>query len=339
MKLQASAAIVSCLVAAVALEGFAYGQGSGHLDGLKRKIAEWEAISSQIQGEIELRTNSIIDGNARTSIMHRHLKRNQSSAVMIEEQKSAKGGSKVAYGFNGKYSFEIIHAANGWKLNEKVQFDNPSSVMYGGSPLGKNIRDAACANYPLDLFAGEGGYIVEKSETKEEGGSRLFVVNFSQIARSDGKVHRVSKGSMFFDTALEMSLVRVEVQHSAKEGAPPHSRTEIRTEYDGKLGDFPRPKSRVQRTNDGKAKNGELINTVEIDYKLRLDPSVPDTEFTLSAFGLPEPRGITWERPTPKWIWYGLGGLGLIAFGVWLRWWKTPKPEAKAVSTGPTVQP
>jgi hypothetical protein len=40
--------------------------------------------------------------------------------------------------------------------------------------------------------------------------------------------------------------------------------------------------------------------------------TLAETEFTLTAFGLPEPYGIEWERPTP-WGWYILGGtLGMV---------------------------
>jgi hypothetical protein len=45
-----------------------------------------------------------------------------------------------------------------------------------------------------------------------------------------------------------------------------------------------------------------------------------DAEFTLSAFGLPEPVGVVWEKKTPVYVWLLLaaGVLGLLA--VVLAW-------------------
>jgi hypothetical protein len=30
---------------------------------------------------------------------------------------------------------------------------------------------------------------------------------------------------------------------------------------------------------------------------------IPESEFTLSAFGLPEPKGIEWEKPSRRYLW------------------------------------
>ena len=55
-------------------------------------------------------------------------------------------------------------------------------------------------------------------------------------------------------------------------------------------------------------------------YKCEINRHVPDSEFTLSAFGLPEPVGVEWERRTPVYVWLLLaaGVLGLLALV--LRW-------------------
>jgi hypothetical protein len=47
---------------------------------------------------------------------------------------------------------------------------------------------------------------------------------------------------------------------------------------------------------------------------------IPDREFMLTAFGLPEPKGVEWEKKTPVYVWLLLaaGVLGLLA--VVLAW-------------------
>lgn len=55
-----------------------------------------------------------------------------------------------------------------------------------------------------------------------------------------------------------------------------------------------------------------------------------DQRFTLSYYGLPEPFGVEWERPTPWWLYIG-GTLGLIAVLIlisWIRRWRAARQAA-----------
>jgi hypothetical protein len=47
-------------------------------------------------------------------------------------------------------------------------------------------------------------------------------------------------------------------------------------------------------------------------YTLYVDEHIPDSEFTLSAYGFAEPPGVTWERSTPWWLYGILVGFALI---------------------------
>jgi hypothetical protein len=53
------------------------------------------------------------------------------------------------------------------------------------------------------------------------------------------------------------------------------------------------------------------------DTSFRIDPTRehPDTDFTLTAYGLPEPVGISWSKPTPNYVWLlaAAGGCVLLA--------------------------
>jgi hypothetical protein len=48
-----------------------------------------------------------------------------------------------------------------------------------------------------------------------------------------------------------------------------------------------------------------------VEYKWH-DATLPEADFTLTAFGLPEPFGIEWEKPIPWWLYLSGGGLGII---------------------------
>jgi hypothetical protein len=72
---------------------------------------------------------------------------------------------------------------------------------------------------------------------------------------------------------------------------------------------------RWDRRNPGPAKESSAESTIV--YEFEVNDHVPDTEFTLSAFGLPEPRSDTVQKTTPLYIWILLGAAvcALLAFG------------------------
>jgi hypothetical protein len=46
---------------------------------------------------------------------------------------------------------------------------------------------------------------------------------------------------------------------------------------------------------------------------------VPESDFTLSAFGLPEPVGVEWEQPRPRWyLWIMVVAFALLALALTL---------------------
>jgi hypothetical protein len=80
---------------------------------------------------------------------------------------------------------------------------------------------------------------------------------------------------------------------------------------------------------------GRAMWDMRIDYGVTVREDVPDKEFTLTAFGLPEPEGVTWEKPRGSrlWLWLMLAGFAaaLLSFGCFrLRRRLGPKPPAAA---------
>lgn len=58
-----------------------------------------------------------------------------------------------------------------------------------------------------------------------------------------------------------------------------------------------------------------------VDYDLAEVSRLPDDrEFTLTAFGLPEPVGVPTPRKAVAYLWLALAALGTIALAVFLRW-------------------
>jgi len=57
--------------------------------------------------------------------------------------------------------------------------------------------------------------------------------------------------------------------------------------------------------------------------------AVPEVEFSLTAFGLPEPVGISFQQPTRWHLWFALAGVGALALALGLYKWsrRTAEPQ------------
>ena len=61
--------------------------------------------------------------------------------------------------------------------------------------------------------------------------------------------------------------------------------------------------------------NGAGSNVRNVEYEMIIDKDCPVARFTLSYYNIPEPTGVTWDKPTPNWVWalLSVGVLALLA--------------------------
>lgn len=86
-------------------------------------------------------------------------------------------------------------------------------------------------------------------------------------------------------------------------------------------GSLPVPKRAVRKTEWGSPKDG-IKNEAESQYEYTLSEPrrLPgDEEFTLSAFGLPDPVGFEAEKPTRWYLWLMLAAIVCLVLGVTAR--------------------
>ncbi len=270
--------------------GMLAAQTPDYLAQLKRKAAEWDKIVGQVQGTVEWKVDSVSENRKTKHTFTDTLKQNATSMLMIEhQQREGDPGSKNAFGYNATYGFELLEENGKWRLaGQKV--GKPNQIVYGRMSLPKAVVNRLSINYPPHLFD-EQKTRLEKTEVVRKGKQNLFSVRFTNVARIDlpDEAH-TNKGVAYFDIDLGLSLVYQESESILNESGLRKTLSKITTEYEGKLGKFPRPKRRVaELKSDGGEMDGKSTSRSVTTYNLRLDAKAPDREFTLSAFGLPEP--------------------------------------------------
>jgi hypothetical protein len=69
----------------------------------------------------------------------------------------------------------------------------------------------------------------------------------------------------------------------------------------------------------------------EVDVQFDDGASLREVDFTLSHYGLPEPFGVEWPKPTPWFLYFSAGGFGLFFLAVFL-WRVLAKRQARGVA-------
>jgi hypothetical protein len=132
----------------------------------------------------------------------------------------------------------------------------------------------------------------------------------------------VQTGSMILDPQRFWCIRRLDLKLKSLVGV---ARETSEIELVGPTMPFPLPKRAVTKANwsltAGKQAGKARTTSYQWEFDLKKPSNLPsDEEFTLSAFGLPEPPGLEWKRPTPWYLWVGLAGIVCLALGVGVRW-------------------
>lgn len=289
---------------------------------VRDKCIAFRQIAKAVQGSEK--SNAIFRSKAdgdQTTKYHNDYKQNQRCVLMIERLEQNNRRTEMAYVINPKYGFTLARnlEKKEWVLRDLFLGD-PSKVTYGGKPLRDRVLSTMTLAYPSELI--EGWKVRENGDAKAE----MVVLEYEQPGSRDAPGD--SKGIATFQRSNALALVSLE-DHLTLKGMTGASK--IRLDYQGELKGFARLAKRRSETTDKELDGSVSTSETVEEYDLTYDENVPDTEFTLTAFGLPEPKGITWERPAERgWMWWGLAGLILMAAGYAAYRWRRAgaKPAA-----------
>ena len=177
-----------------------------------------------------------------------------------------------------------------------------------------------CANVQLDRWLASPGLTNLRLERPSAGVIRLrFTCEEGQVASpgSEVPVTGIRSGYLDIEEGEPYRVLKYEFHRVTK-----FSRcVEVGTlEYAGQQEDFPILRKQVVDRQYTWSKFGVRGGREVISYDVSYNQAIPDEQFRLSHYGLPEPVGVEWERGTPVYVWLFLaaGVLGLLALG--LRW-------------------
>lgn len=218
--------------------------------------------------------------------------------------------STVVYGQNPKYIFRIQQGKDGgWalvKLYLADQFEDEGAKAITGrldiycSDTSESVLRLAPDNTDLGELIQSERTRVTSAVPKSIDGANLIEVQFECTLNPDDLRHLLG-GTLFVDPSRSWLPVSRHSTVRNKVGTGVHT-----SHFDLASGINPQPSS-VRYREDYKLNSQKepWWRSGREDCDLRVPNPLPDTrEFTLSHYGLPEPVGVKWEKPTPRYVWF-----------------------------------
>jgi hypothetical protein len=213
---------------------------------------------------------------------------------------------------NTKYTFELADYGERYVVRkvEMLSANGRADFM----PFMAPIADCRTNRTYLEIAEDPETEFISMTDTKFRGLSvkqlTLVVPYFNIITKTNTR----SKKSYFF--LPERGWLCVGWTQDIEPGS---KYIEEFYEYEGE-GAYP-PLKLIEETRRDRQEPtaSELACRIEFTKFTRVPP-LDEAEFRLSAFGLPEPLGVTWSKPTPWYLWLSLAGvLCLMGGGVFYR--------------------
>ncbi|HMP60106.1 MAG TPA: hypothetical protein PKD86_12210 [Gemmatales bacterium] len=265
------------------------------------------------------------------------------SHLLQSELEATVAGSRfqnLCTAINPRYCFELTKRdlEPNWKVARvhvlgkeepdlgKLRFANPlsgaSRQMQWGCPSFAVVGLGSTVLRAVEVFQNTGTFVLESARWTDEGHAELlFVHHHPQMFAgpwAEGK-HRPAPVKSRLVLARDQEFMPLEFVQTASVNGLEH---EYRVTCERQLKDRLPTTERVSRRwiiREG----GELRQDTEtiVTSSFTYGP-IPVSQFTLSAYGFPEPFGIEWDRPTPWWLYALISAGVLFIVTVIVSFWK-----------------
>jgi hypothetical protein len=291
-----------------------------------QKWKKYESFSQKIQGTV-LWTNTTPGKNGRADLLR--YKQNRECALEIVPGRSP---GEELYGIhNPQYTARIKRSTSDPSNVVLVKYEPSSASESDGNarnPLdGLFIAMSPHFSYTqtrLSQLVINPSFEVTKIATVSHNGKDLVRVDHTYTYKIPGSKNNQQEqinGSLYFDPSQSWCLrrYRKSVEVMAREQRISHFDYEAEFETIDHPFGFPIAKSQTLHTIQFNYKNKQKKETrSRADYDLEVKEGPPDSEFTLAAFGLPEPGGaepVNKSIPMYLWILLAAGVCAGIAIG------------------------
>ncbi len=226
----------------------------------------------------------------------------------------------LVLGINSRYGFELSRqtltapwtVANlGTDLSQGMTFrfaSPPTEAVVQWTTFPTTL--AMIPYFPMVGIEGPGFTLKRVTPTTRNDGQ--VKVEFAYRPPTDKpRIPSIKNGWVLYDPQRSWTIREYNVQAVWAEKVV--ASVVVAYEYKEAADGFPIPQRVIRRMTP--------IGGVDAERRYEFDleeADVPESDFTLSAFGLPEPTGV--ERPTRWYLWAAVLGFGCLGLAVVLRW-------------------
>lgn len=230
----------------------------------------------------------------------------------------------TAEGINPRYSFTLSKATETktWALDSAVLSDKDSETQVKkklDQEFRNNCTELKLHSVLLPNLLKDPDFRIKS--VRPQGASEANLIRFDfeypkapeKYPPGSGSV-MIEGGWVLLDARHDWIPIEYLVHKNHPSGYTIHSRTEIKEDGDG------RPLiHRITTRWQGKSGKDDYEIRTTSDIRQEKASKLPITHFTLTAFGLPEPVGVTWPQPIRWWLWITLACIGCVGLIIGFR--------------------
>jgi hypothetical protein len=293
---------------------------------LKEAPPAWKgyrALAEQLQGTVSTK----VERKGKVTFdMKNEYKQNPRCRMIVSHLLNSEKREEAAFAVNPQYSFALKRTPSGvpWVMQSlRLQVDGLDTRVAIEIPDSKKLLATLTHPYLRDLadLVDQPSFKVLRAAPVQSRGMNLVQIDFDnthQMKLDPKAFFPIQSGTLVLDPDRSWVLWSCEMLAKHPDG---DVRIRVENEIANPTSNPPIPVRSTEWRDMAVAKQGQVLEVRSRHFDLTFPTHLPpDSDFTLTAFGLPEPPGITWKKPTPWYIWITVAGGGLLIAGISFRW-------------------
>jgi hypothetical protein len=284
-----------------------------------KKWNEYRARARKMQGMYTL-THSTTQPDVSKTVRTDSFQQNATSAVLVWGHTQLLNGNpkkvsthSTVWGQNPAYAFQLMRddAGKPW-VGAALELGNKKPLLLG--PIIDKVVWSVTPQFragllkPLPEALSDKEFIAKKVSLAEVDGVKLVRLDF-EYKEADGSNVNSHAGWVIMDPNQYWHMTEAVIKTESKQFTGQY---EVKFEFGRGKGDLPL----IKRSSDkveGIATGSQQLRSNVVEWMIREDDAVPDANFRLSAFGLPEPMAMTEAGASRAYLWFYAIALGFFS--------------------------